>query len=239
MAWILLIYEVRSEHANETCGLGIAQCFPGITTSLEDKELIMSEEQGIIVRLSNDGMADVMTEKKGGCESCGASHSCHSFGTGNRMITRARNRIGAHTGDQVSLDLSSGLFVKSAAVVYLLPIIGFIVGAAVGSSLNQSIRIGARTSAVLFGLGGLGVGFLVTIAISRWTGVKGILTPEIVKVISRGSGDGTSVTLDPVCNMLVDPATAPASLEYQGITYYFCNPGCREAFSRNPGHYLG
>ncbi|MBW1705671.1 MAG: SoxR reducing system RseC family protein, partial [Deltaproteobacteria bacterium] len=86
----------------------------------------MSEEQGIVVRLRSDGMADIMTEKKGGGEGCGASHSCHSFGTGNRMITRTRNRIGARAGDQVSLNLRSGLFVKSAAVVYLLPIIGFI-----------------------------------------------------------------------------------------------------------------
>ena len=199
----------------------------------------MSEDQGIVVRLRNDGMADVMTEKKGGCESCGASHSCHTFGTGNKMITRARNRIGARTGDQVSLNLSSGLFVKSAAVVYLLPIIGFIIGAAVGGSLNQAMGIGSRTGAVLFGLGGLGLGFLVTIMVSKWSGVKGILTPEIAKVISRGHNQEIQTAVDPVCNMLVDPATAPASLEHRGTTYYFCNPGCREAFARDPGKYIG
>jgi len=206
---------------------------------LEQEESIMSEDQGIVVRLRNDGMADVMTEKKGGCESCGASHSCHTFGTGNKMITRARNRIGARTGDQVSLNLSSGLFVKSAAVVYLLPIIGFIIGAAVGGSLNQAMGIGSRTGAVLFGLGGLGLGFLVTIMVSKWSGVKGILTPEIAKVISRGHNQEIQTAVDPVCNMLVDPATAPASLEHRGTTYYFCNPGCREAFARDPGKYIG
>lgn len=199
----------------------------------------MSEEQGIVVRIIDDGMADVMTEKKGGCESCGASHSCHAFGTGNKMITRARNRIGARTGDQVTLDLSSGLFVKSAAVVYLLPIIGFIIGAAVGGSLNQAMGIRSGTGAVLFGLGGLGLGFVVTIMVSKWTGVKGILTPEITRIISRGSGDGIGVRVDPVCNMLVDPATAPASLEYRGTTYYFCNPGCKQAFAKDPGKYIG
>lgn len=199
----------------------------------------MSEDQGIVVRLRNDGMADVMTEKKGGCESCGASPSCHAFGTGNKMITRARNRIGARTGDQVSLSLNSGLFVKSAAVVYLLPIIGFIIGAAVGASLNQAIGIGERTGAVLFGLGGLGLGFLVTIMVSKWTGVRGILTPEIGKIITRGSDDGISVGVDPVCSMLVDPATAPASLDYRGTTYYFCNPGCKQAFAKDPEKYIG
>ncbi|MFZ0448111.1 MAG: hypothetical protein WAL98_02625 [Desulfatiglandaceae bacterium] len=50
----------------------------------------MSAEQGIVVRLKDNGLADVMTEKGGGCESCSASHSCHTFGTGNKMITRAQ-----------------------------------------------------------------------------------------------------------------------------------------------------
>ena len=130
-------------------------------------------------------------------------------------------------------------FVKSAAVLYLLPIIGFIIGAAVGASLNQAIGVGERTSAVLLGLGGLGVGFLITIMVSKWTGVKGILTPEITRIISRGSTDGIGVRVDPVCNMLVDPATAPASLEYRGTTYYFCNPGCKQAFAKDPGKYIG
>jgi sigma-E factor negative regulatory protein RseC len=206
---------------------------------LKQKESIMSEEQGMVVRLRDDGMADVMTEKGGGCESCGASHSCHTFGTGNRMISRARNGIGARVGDQVALSLSSGIFVKSAAVVYLLPIVGLIVGAVVGASLRELTGLGERTGAVLFGFGGLGMGFLITIMVSRWTGIKGILTPEIAKVIRSGSGKGIDVAVDPVCNMLVDSAAAAVRLEYVGRTYYFCSPGCRQVFSRDPGKYLG
>jgi len=199
----------------------------------------MSEEQGIIVRLKEDGLADVMTEKGGGCEGCGASHSCHTFGTGNKMITRARNRVGAQVGDQVALSLSSGLFVKSAAVVYLLPIVGFIVGAAVGASLREVTGLGETTGAVLFGFGGLGVGFLITIMVSRWAGIIGVLTPEIAKIIRRGSGKGIGVAVDPVCNMLVDPATGHENLTYEGTTYHFCSPGCKQVFFRDPGKYLG
>jgi YHS domain-containing protein/positive regulator of sigma E activity len=200
----------------------------------------MSEEQGIVMRLIRDDMADVMTEKGGGCESCGTSHSCHACGTGNRVITRARNRIGAGVGDQVILRLGSGLFVKSAAVVYLLPIAGFIMGAVLGASLHDSMGIGERTSAVLFGLGGLGIGFLITVMVSRWTAVRGMLTPEIAKIISRSGRKRVSTAAsDPVCNMLVDPAKAPASLEYRGKTYYFCNPGCKQVFAENPGRYIG
>ena len=30
---------------------------------------------------------------------------------------------------------------------------------------------------------------------------------------------------DPVCGMQVDPKKAAGTSEYQGKTYYFCNPG--------------
>jgi Cu+-exporting ATPase len=43
---------------------------------------------------------------------------------------------------------------------------------------------------------------------------------------------------DPVCGMMVDPATAKHKAEHQGQTYYFCNPRCREKFIAEPARYL-
>src|SRR5437762_7617042 len=43
---------------------------------------------------------------------------------------------------------------------------------------------------------------------------------------------------DPVCHMKVMPETAAARYEYQGKTYYFCNPRCLERFQKNPEQYL-
>jgi Cu+-exporting ATPase len=48
---------------------------------------------------------------------------------------------------------------------------------------------------------------------------------------------GTKVK-DPVCGMLVDPATAKHKAEHEGRTYYFCNPRCREKFVAEPARYL-
>ena len=40
---------------------------------------------------------------------------------------------------------------------------------------------------------------------------------------------------DPVCQMTVDTANPNGgAAEYQGATYYFCAPGCRIAFEREP-----
>jgi len=37
--------------------------------------------------------------------------------------------------------------------------------------------------------------------------------------------------------MDVDPKTAPAKSEYNGKTYYFCAPGCKKTFDREPERY--
>ena len=43
---------------------------------------------------------------------------------------------------------------------------------------------------------------------------------------------------DLVCGMQVRIADAPASGEYNGKMYYFCMPGCKDAFFENPQKYL-
>lgn len=50
--------------------------------------------------------------------------------------------------------------------------------------------------------------------------------------------DQSAPAKDPVCGMSVDPAAAAATREYNGTTYYFCNPGCAAKFEQNPTQYL-
>lgn len=42
---------------------------------------------------------------------------------------------------------------------------------------------------------------------------------------------------DPVCGMTIDKDDAAATAEHQGQTYYFCAPGCKTAFGKNPWKY--
>jgi Cu+-exporting ATPase len=46
------------------------------------------------------------------------------------------------------------------------------------------------------------------------------------------------MAIDPVCKMKVDPEKAAAKAEYQGQTYYFCAPGCKAAFEKDPAKFL-
>jgi YHS domain-containing protein len=46
------------------------------------------------------------------------------------------------------------------------------------------------------------------------------------------------MAIDPVCGMQVDEKSAAATYEYKGKTYYFCAPGCKSAFVKDPEMYL-
>lgn len=44
--------------------------------------------------------------------------------------------------------------------------------------------------------------------------------------------------IDLVCGMTVDAVPSNRPFEYQGTTYYFCAPGCRKAFEKDPGSFI-
>ena len=44
---------------------------------------------------------------------------------------------------------------------------------------------------------------------------------------------------DLVCGMEIDPATAAATFEHEGQTYYFCAVGCMQKFKADPPAYVG
>lgn len=42
---------------------------------------------------------------------------------------------------------------------------------------------------------------------------------------------------DPVCGMMLEKQGAPAQIQHQGQTYYFCSVQCRDEFVSNPEQY--
>jgi P-type Cu+ transporter len=51
------------------------------------------------------------------------------------------------------------------------------------------------------------------------------------------SSDPPTSVVDPVCGMTIDPTTAAGTSEYNGQTFYFCNPSCKAKFDANPAAY--
>ena len=44
--------------------------------------------------------------------------------------------------------------------------------------------------------------------------------------------------IDPVCGMEVETTTAKWKADYQGQRYYFCGPGCKRSFEKEPEKFL-
>ena len=56
-----------------------------------------------------------------------------------------------------------------------------------------------------------------------------------IPFLSRGGETAT----DPVCDMRMDTRNPPGGAhDYGGTTYYFCGPGCKRAFEKEPKAYL-
>jgi Cu+-exporting ATPase len=43
---------------------------------------------------------------------------------------------------------------------------------------------------------------------------------------------------DPVCGMSVEENDATGTSQFEGRTYFFCNPSCKTAFDENPRKFL-
>lgn len=47
------------------------------------------------------------------------------------------------------------------------------------------------------------------------------------------------MAIDPICGMDVEESTAKYVSEYNGETFYFCAPGCKHVFDKEPELYIG
>jgi Cu+-exporting ATPase len=62
-------------------------------------------------------------------------------------------------------------------------------------------------------------------------------TPTVIPENHEEAAMATTTTVDPVCGMTVNPETAAASREVDGVTYYFCSTHCTATFDADPARY--
>jgi len=51
------------------------------------------------------------------------------------------------------------------------------------------------------------------------------------------AAQAAATAIDPVCGMTVPAVESSLQLEHNGVTVYFCSPGCRAAFRKDPERY--
>jgi len=145
----------------------------------------MAEKTGRVTHIFDDGWATVVTERGDACHNCEASQFCHALTDCTSLETKALNKAGAAAGDRVTIQLSSHTLLKGAFVLYLIPVLGLLTGAVAGSGFNKQLALGETAAALLFGLAGLVLGFIITVMISKKLECKNKLTPIITRIIRR------------------------------------------------------
>ena len=95
-------------------------------------------EQLVRIRqVYDNGTAQVICIRESACS--GDCHKCSGCGAARETILlTADNPIGAKPGDLVNLRSETGPVLKAAAVLYVLPLVLFFAGYALGAGLNRS-----------------------------------------------------------------------------------------------------
>ena len=123
----------------------------------------MIEEVGTIVELKSKSTALVLCQKSSMCENCATSGAC-SVGSDDRSRTvEAFNMIGAGIGDRVKIAASTKTFLQSSFLLYIVPLIALVIGAAVGGLVGKMFDLGIDPNllSAIFGVFFLAGSFLI------------------------------------------------------------------------------
>lgn len=97
----------------------------------------MIEEEGVVIQTFDD-KAKVRTIRSSACEGCASESFCHPE-KGTEMIMEVVNNIHAKVGERVKIGLKPGVYLKASFLVYMVPIIAFILGAIIAKEFAVSL----------------------------------------------------------------------------------------------------
>ena len=127
-----------------------------------------------VERLLDSGYAEISVPRKSAC-----GHDCEECAgcgmTGAAIKARARNAVYAQPGDKVVVESSTKKLFGVIALVYLLPVVGFLLGYFLTGSLPEKVRYVIAIAAAV-------VSFLPSIFYDRYAKRQETLTYEIVRL---------------------------------------------------------
>ena len=142
-------------------------------------------QAGTVVELRGElALVEVSPSLCGGCAHQGACNLL--VGEPEKTTVLALNRVGAAVGDPVSVELSGAARTKSACLLYVIPSISLVVGAAVGQQLLAGVGSLDPVLAGLFGaLVFLALGMIPAMVVSR----RKMLLPIVSQVREESVGN--------------------------------------------------
>jgi len=144
----------------------------------------MSIERGIVQKIE-DEWTWVLAQRKGACDTCGHKGACHMVDGSDRVVVKARNAAHAQIGDEVEIFLSTKSHLKTVFMVYMVPVLGLLVGAISAKNLSIFLGLDENLGLVLFPILGLVLAFLLVRLFEARMKARRELIPIVSRVIRR------------------------------------------------------
>jgi xanthine dehydrogenase accessory factor len=112
-------------------------------------------------------------------------------------------------------------------------VLGYLAERGVDRELLARVRVPAGMDLGSTGHKEIAVAILAELVQLRGSGVLTATPPAAAR---PARGKDTQAT-DPVCGMTVEIGPASRSTQHEGQAYYFCGPGCQQAFESDPAAY--
>ncbi|SMC27334.1 positive regulator of sigma(E), RseC/MucC [Desulfacinum hydrothermale DSM 13146] len=141
----------------------------------------MLTEHGVVQGVQ-DQSAYVKVERSEACHSCHSQGACKMLSS-KEMVVEAANDLGARVGDQVEIGLPTGSFLTMSLVVYFVPVVAFVGGAALGWSKAAVLGLNPTLASVLAGFGAMAVAFVAAKGFDRRAGSRTHYRPRIMRIL--------------------------------------------------------
>lgn len=112
----------------------------------------MVEESGIVLSVSQ-GLAEVETVRTSSCTACQAKSACghHAIAkvsSSNRMRMMVSDSFATQVGQEVVVGIPEDTLLKASIWMYLVPLVGLVLGATLPGLINDSAALAAIGSII-------------------------------------------------------------------------------------------
>jgi len=143
----------------------------------------MIEEYGTVVELKGKQVAVVLCKRNSACDHCPSSGACQMGDDSESMLVEAFNQIGAQVSDRVRVQTSTKHFLQSSFMLYIVPVIGLLIGALLGQGLSEltTLTIDPSLLSALLGVAFM-AGTFLCIKLGTQALKRELFMPRIVEI---------------------------------------------------------
>ncbi|ERT57860.1 MULTISPECIES: SoxR reducing system RseC family protein [Megasphaera] len=136
----------------------------------------MKVEEGTIISLLDNGLAEIKVGRHSDCIACGACDGA------NDIVVKALNPVGAKVGQHVSFELRETNIVVGAFVCFIMPLLVAVIGAFLGYLAGQNGSVDTVQAEIVGGIAGFCVGLIGVKLFDRSLSNDDKVKPKVIQI---------------------------------------------------------